>query len=313
MFANSGSTGPTGEPGSTVLPDPDAPSRLPRGLSPRRLALRRFSASRLGLFGAGFLVALAIAVALGPPLYGRLGFPGPNELACPSLAPVSGDNPLGCDALGRDTLARLMVGGRISLTVGMLVAAGSTAIGLVIGALSGFFGGRTDNVLMRFTDTVRALPALFLVLAAAALLGPSLVNTILIISAIQWTTTARLVRGEFLAIRSREYVLAARAVGLGNLRVMRHILINVVPTLVVAATLAVATAILTESALSFLGLGTQPPQASWGYILSGAQSYIFVNPWAGIYAGVLITLTVLAVNFVGEGLRQGLDPRLRGV
>lgn len=302
-----------GPRGTTVVEDPTAPSPLPPGLSPRRLALRRFSASRLGLLGAGFLIVLGIAVAFGPPLYERFGFPGPNELACPSLAPVSGDHPLGCDPLGRDTLARLMVGGRISLTVGLLVAAGSTAIGLVIGALSGFFGGRTDNVLMRLTDTVRALPALFLVLAAAALLGPSLVNTIFIISAIQWTTTARLVRGEFLAIRGREYVLAARAVGLGNLRVMRHILINVVPTLVVAATLAVATAILTESALSFLGLGTQPPQASWGYILSGAQSYIFVNPWAGIYAGVLITLTVLAVNFVGEGLRQGLDPRLRGV
>jgi len=286
---------------------------LVRGPSPRRLAWRRFSTHRIGLLGAGFLLLLAILVVVGQPVYLALGFPSPYELTCTSLAPPSATHPLGCDSVGRDTLSRLLVGGRISLSVGLLVALGTSAIGLVIGAVAGYRGGRLDVLLMRFTDIVIALPSLFLVLAAAALLGPSLSNTILIICLIEWTTTARLVRGEFLALRDREFIVAARAIGLPDLRIVRHVLLNVFPTLIVAGTLAVASGILIESALSFLGMGTQPPQASWGYMLSDSQSYVFTQPLLGIYPGLLIMLTVLAVNFVGEGLRQTLDPRLRGV
>lgn len=282
------------------------------GPSARTLTWRRFAASRVALAGAGFLVLLGVLVLAGPPFYGALGFPGPYEISCPSFDPVSAAHPLGCDSLGRDMLARLLTGGQVSLAVGLSVALGTTTIGLVIGAVAGYLGGRVDNMLMRFTDTVIALPSLFIVLAAAALLGPSLVNTVLILSAIEWTTTARLVRGEFLALRQREFVVAARGVGLTPPRIMRHILLNVIPTLLVAATLTVATAILAESALSFLGMGTQPPQASWGYMLSDAQSYVFSQPQFGIYPGLLIMLTVLAVNFVGEGLREALDPRLTG-
>jgi peptide/nickel transport system permease protein len=264
----------------------------------------------MALVGLGFLALLAIVVLVGPVIYHSLGHPDPYALSCPILAQPSSAHPLGCDGVGRDLLARLLAGGRISLGVGLMVAVGSSTIGLVIGAIAGYCGGRTDNLLMRFTDTVLALPALFLVLAAAAVLGPSLVNTVVIISAIQWTTTARLVRGEFLALRGREFVMAAHAVGLPPLRIGRHILVNVIPTIVVAGTLAVATGILTESALSFLGMGTQPPQASWGYMLSNAQQYVFTRPMLGVYPGLLIMLTVLAVNFVGEGVRQTVDPRL---
>ena len=155
-----------------------------------------------------------------------------------------------------------------------------------------------------------AMPTFFLVLAAAALLGPSLINTVIIIGATRWMGAARLMRSEYLATREKEFVLAAHATGATDWRIMRQILPNVIPTLIVAATLAVASGILTESALSYLGLGTQPPEASWGYMLSGAQAYIWVAPMLGVYPGALIMLTVLAVNFTGDGLRDALDPRL---
>jgi len=185
-------------------------------------------------------------------------------------------------------------------------------LGLVVGLTSGFFGGIVDSVLMRFTDTLLAMPTFFIVLAAAAFLGPSLFNTIMIIGLTQWMVSARLIRSECLAIREREFIIAARVSGQTNVGIMRHIMLNVMSIVIVVATLAVATGILTESALSYLGLGIQPPQASWGSMLGGAQGYIFTAPMQGVYPGVLIVLTVLAVNFVGEGLREALDPRLAG-
>ncbi len=217
---------------------------------------------------------------------------------------------LGVDNQGRDVMARLLYGGRTSLLISVSAALLCCAAATVLGMLAGYFGGVVDSLLMRLTDTMLALPTFFILLAAAAVLGPSLVNTVIIISVLEWTTTARLVRGEFLVIREKEYVLAARAVGLTNLRIVRHILLNVVPVLVVAGTLAVASGILVESALSFLGLGTQPPQASWGYMLSSVQDFVFTAPLLGVFPGLLIMITVLSVNFVGEGLRDALDPRL---
>jgi peptide/nickel transport system permease protein len=271
---------------------------------------RRFASNRLSLFGLVLLVVFSAGSLAGPVVLDRLLGLQPNTLSCQALAPANGDHPLGCDPLGRDLLARLVAGGRVSLAVGLLVALCTTVIGLVVGLGAGYFGGRIDNWLMRFTDTMLAMPTFFIVLAAAALLGPSLFNTIVIIGLTQWMGSARLVRSECLAIREKEFILAARAGGLNHLRIMRHILPNVMPTLVVVATLAVATGILIESSLSYLGLGVQPPSASWGSMLSNAQGYIFVAPAQGIYPGALIMLTVLAVNFVGEGLRDALDPRL---
>lgn len=273
-------------------------------------AWRRFAANRLSLSGLMVLALLAVAALAGPGALDRFLGLHANTLSCMTLAPASDQHPLGCDPLGRDLLARLVAGGRVSLAVGLLVALCTTVIGLLVGLSSGYFGGAIDGLLMRFTDTMLGMPTFFIVLAAAALLGPNLFNTIVIIGLTQWMTTARLVRGECLAIREKEFILAARAAGLTHLRIMRHILPNVMPTLIVVATLAVAAGILIESGLSYLGLGVQPPNASWGSMLSSAQSYIFVAPAQGIYPGVLIMSTVLAVNFVGEGLRDAMDPRL---
>ncbi len=278
-----------------------------RGAARRRWG--RLLTNRLSVLGLGLLLALILGALLGPALlYRALGLE-PNTLSCLSLAPPGARHPLGCDPLGRDILTRLLEGGRVSLLVGVLVALCTTVLGLVVGLLAGYAGGLTDSLLMRVTDTMLAMPTFFIVLAAAALLGPNLFNTVLIIGLTQWMATARLIRSECLAIREKEYILAARAAGLTDLRVMRHILPNVLPTLIVVATLAVASGILTESALSYLGLGIQPPYASWGSMLSNAQNYIFVAPLQGFYPGVLIMLTVLAVNFVGEGLREAFDPR----
>jgi peptide/nickel transport system permease protein len=285
---------------------------LERASAGRRWRWRRFAANRLSLIGLLMLGVLVVAAAVGPALGRRFFDLEPNTLSCLSLEGPSRSHPLGCDPLGRDILARLLVGGRVSLAVGLLVAVCTTVLGLLVGLTSGYLGGLVDGLLMRFTDTMLAMPTFFIVLAAAAFLGPSLFNTIVIIGLTQWMVTARLIRSECLAIREKEYVLAARVSGQTSAGVMRHILLNVISTVIVVATLAVATGILTESALSYLGLGIQPPQASWGSMLSGAQNYIFVEPMQGVYPGVLIVVTVLAVNFVGEGLREALDPRLAG-
>lgn len=292
-----------------------AETRIQRNHSPQQLrrqqGWQRFIANKLSVIGALALLALTLFSVAGPVVGEAFGL-NPNAIAgdCLGMDPPSRSHPLGCDPLGRDLLARLMVGGRVSLFVGLMVGILTTVLGLVIGLAAGYFGSLVDNVLMRFTDTMLALPTFFLLLAAAALLGPNLVNTVLIIGATRWMTTARLVRGETLALREKEFVTASRALGAKDLRLIFRILPHVMPTVLVAATLSVASGILTESGLSFLGLGTQPPQSSWGYMLSGAQTYIWVNPLMSVYPGVLIMLTVLAVNFVGDGLRDALDPRL---
>jgi peptide/nickel transport system permease protein len=269
-------------------------------------------ANRLSLLGLLMLLVLLFGALFGPYLASRFLDLHPNTLSCLSLEAPSTAHPLGCDPLGRDIFARLLAGGRISLAVGLMVALCTTVLGLLVGLTSGYLGGLVDSTLMRFTDTMLAMPTFFIVLAAAAFLGPSLVNTVVIIGLTQWMVTARLIRSECLAIREKEFIVAARVSGQSDLGIMRHLLMNVISTVIVVATLAVATGILTESALSYLGLGIQPPQASWGSMLSGAQGYIFTQPSQGIYPGVLIVLTVLAVNFVGEGLREALDPRLTG-
>ena len=296
---------------SLATRDPPAPS-LRVSAVPRRWRWRRFASNRLSLVGLTVLGGLVVLALAGPVVGGRYFDLDPNTLSCMSLEPPSAAHPLGCDPLGRDILSRLLVGGRISLAVGLLVALCTTVLGLVIGLTSGYLGGVVDGLLMRFTDTMLAMPTFFIVLAAAAFLGPNLFNTILIIGLTQWMVTARLIRSECLATREKEFILAARVAGQTNLGIMRHILLNVLSTVIVVATLAVATGILTESALSYLGLGVQPPHASWGSMLSNAQNYIFVEPRQGVYPGVLIVVTVLAVNFVGEGLREALDPRLAG-
>jgi peptide/nickel transport system permease protein len=229
------------------------------------------------------------------------------------LAPPSQENPLGTDELGRDVLARMAYGARVSLLVGFVSVGIATAIGLLVGLLSGYHGGRTDTVLMRVTDVMLCFPTFFLILSVIAFLGPSIWNIMAVIGLTGWMGVARLVRAETLSIKERDFVAAARALGAGDGRIIvRHILPNAMAPLLVAATLGVAGAILTESGLSFLGIGVQPPYPSWGNILTAGKDNIEFAWWLSLYPGLAILLTVLAYNLLGEGIREAVDPRLKG-
>jgi len=217
---------------------------------------------------------------------------------------------MGTDDLGRDEFARTMLGGRVSLSVGLISVVVALMVGLPIGSLAGFVGGRTDNVLMRFTDMMFAFPAMVLAMIFVAILGQRLSSLSLVIGLVSWMTIARLVRASFLSLKEEEFVTAARSVGASNGRiVLRHILPNSLGTIIVAATLGVARAIITESALSYLGLGIQAPIPSWGGMLYFAQNQLESATWLSVFPGLMIFLAVLSINFVGDGLRDAMDPR----
>jgi peptide/nickel transport system permease protein len=278
---------------------------LPRG----RRFWRVFAQNRLAVAGVVVLALIVSASVLGPIVspYGVTEQDIINRLEAPSWK-----HPMGTDELGRDTLTRVLAGGRLSLTIGALSALVAVAVGVVVGALAGFFGRWVDSLLMRLVDLALSLPDLFLLILAAALLGPSFVTMVVIISLVRWMNVARLVRGSFLSLREREFVEAARAVGARPFRIVtRHLLPNSLSPVIVAGTLAVASAIIAESTLSFLGLGLQPPASSWGTMLRNAQAEIFTSPWAPVFPGVMIFLTVVSINFVGDGLRDALDPSTR--
>lgn len=268
----------------------------------------RFRRHRLAMFGLGMLAAIVLASAVGPLL---LPYQPDRSDLLSRLQPPSPAHPMGTDDLGRDLLVRVLHGGRVSLAVGVLAMLVSLVIGVTVGAVAGFYGGAVDNVLMRLADTLVALPRLFVLILISALTGgTSFLGLVLILGGFAWTTTARLVRERYLAIREAEYIQAARAVGAPSGRViLRHILPNTMSPIVVSATLGVAGAILTETTLSFLGLGISPAQMpTWGNILQFAQSQIRGAPWIALFPGLMIFATVLSVNFVGDGLRDALDP-----
>ena len=219
---------------------------------------------------------------------------------------------LGSDENGRDVLTRLIYGSRVSLLVGSLSVLLSVTIGTLAGAVAGYRGGLIDSLIMRFTDGMLTIPTFFLVLIIVTVFGSSLRNIILVIALTSWMVIARVVRGDVLRTVNQDYILAARALGVPPPRlVLRHVLPAAVPSIIVSTTLGVANAILTESALSYLGLGVQPPTPTWGNMLSGAQNYLFRRPELAIYPGVLIFLIVLAYNFFGDGLHDAMDPRYR--
>jgi peptide/nickel transport system permease protein len=226
--------------------------------------------------------------------------------------PPSVEYPLGTDNYGRDYLARTMVGLRVSLVVGLTAVAFQLVIGVTIGALAGYYGGWVDNLLMRITDVFLSVPAFLLLLILTGILGGGLLALIFAIGALNWMTVARLVRAEILSLKEREFVVAGRSIGVPAWRlILVYLLPNTAGSIIVAATLAVPSAILTESALSFLGLGVPPPNASLGNLLGEAQQWIRTSWWIWIVPGVAISMTVLAFNFVGDGLRDALDPKLR--
>ena len=228
------------------------------------------------------------------------------------LMPPSGDHWLGTDPLGRDVLSRMIWGARISLKVGFVATGIAILIGAVLGAVAGYYGGWTDAVIMRFVDIMLCFPAFFLILAVIAILEPSIWNIMLIIGVTGWMGITRLVRADFISLKERDFVLAARVIGASDLRIIFvHILPNAMASVLVTATLGVAGAILTESALSFLGIGVQPPTPSWGNILTAGKDNIDIAWWLSLYPGLAILVTVLGYNLLGEGLRDALDPRLR--
>jgi peptide/nickel transport system permease protein len=229
------------------------------------------------------------------------------------LVPPGGENILGTDRFGRDLLTRLLYGAQVSLLVGFASVLGSITIGTVIGAIAGYFGGIIDSILMRFVDIVLSIPQIFLLITLVTIFNPGVDKLIIIFAVLGWTTTARLVRGEFLSLRTREFVLASKTIGTKSFKIIfSHILPNAIGPIIVSATLSVGGVILAESTLSYLGLGIQPPVPSWGNMLQDAQNFtiLLTAPWYPLFPGLLILFTVLAFNFVGDGLRDALDPKV---
>lgn len=228
------------------------------------------------------------------------------------LLPPSAQHWMGTDGLGRDVFSRMLFGARISLLVGFVAVGIATAIGIILGAIAGFYRGWVDVVIMRLVDIMLSIPTFFLILAVIAFLSPSIWNIMIVIGLTSWMGVTRLVRAEFLSLREREFVLSAQTLGARNFRlIFRHLLPNSLTPIIVSFVLGVASAVLVESGLSFLGLGVQPPQASWGNILTDGKEYIQFAWWLSLFPGMAILLTVLGYNLLGEGLRDALDPRTR--
>ncbi|UQN08966.1 oligopeptide ABC transporter permease [Deinococcus sp. QL22] len=277
--------------------------------SPWHRFTRRFFKHRLAVIGLVTLLALGI-LAASAPLLTPYTFDGQDFDIIGQPQPPSSAHLMGTDELGRDAFTRVLYGARISLMVGVFSALIATGLGVLVGALSGYYRGSIDTLLMRFTDIILSIPLLPLVILLSGMIRPGIWLLVCIIGGLGWMGTARLVRGQFLSLREREYVEASRALGGSNNRIMfRHILPNAVGPIVVSTTLAVGSGIMLESALSFLGMGVQPPTPTWGNLLNNASQWLSGAPWLAIFPGLMILITVLAVNFLGDGLRDALDPR----
>jgi peptide/nickel transport system permease protein len=275
-----------------------------------QMAWRRFRRHRMAMFGAITLVLLFVYSFAGGLIYTAEDANYTDTTQ--RLSPPSLEHPFGTDTVGRDVLARSIQGGRISLMIGLTAAVLEISIGVVIGAVAGFTGGKTDSLLMRFTEAMLIIPSLFLLIVMARIGGGSVGFIVLIIGLTSWMYVARIVRSQFLSLKENDFILAARSIGTPTSQIIfKHILPNSMAPIVVAATLAVAAAILAEAYISFLGMGVQPPTATWGNMLDGSYNYIESAPWLWIFPGLLILLTVLSINFVGDGLRDALDPRSR--
>ncbi len=292
---------------------PAAPGR-PIAARPRRLRARVLLKNRIGLVGA-VIIACEILVALLAPVlspYDPIEQHIARRLTPPGwVANGTWNHPLGTDQLGRDILSRIIYGSRVSLLVGFLSVAISLPLGVLIGLAAGYFGGKLDDVMMRIADTQLAFPFILLAITIVGVLGPTPRNVILILGIGGWVVYARLIRGQVLSLKEKEFIEAARGLGLSHVRMLfLHIFPNTITPIIVVATFAVAQMILLESSLSFLGLGIQPPTPSWGGMLNEGRNYITLAWWLSTFPGAAIMLTVLGINFVGDWLRDVLDPRL---
>lgn len=292
------------------------------GSTPGSRAIRRFFRHRMAVTGTVMLALIVLYITLGAFVFSEAeaNFNDTGR----RLLPPSAEFPFGTDTIGRDILARTIYGGQISLLIGIFAVAVSVSIGMTVGILSGYYSGWVDAVLMRLTEAMLSIPSLLLLLVIAKFLGSqisditvfgrtfsgSVVVIILIVGLTGWMYLARIVRSSVLSIKEAEFILAARALGAPNRRIiLSHIIPNTLAPVTVSATLGVAGAILSEAYVSFLGLGVKAPTATWGNMLEGSRQYIETSPWLWIFPGALITLTVMSINFVGDGLRDALDPR----
>jgi len=283
------------------------PNASPASQSPWRMGWRRLRRNRPAVAGGCFLAALAalalLAPVLAPAPYDRVDLPE-------ALSPPSADHWLGTDSLGRDLLSRLLYGAQVSLAVGVVATFVSLVIGVSYGAAAGYVGGRVDNVMMRFVDILYGLPFMFLVILIVMVAGRSMLNLFIALGAVQWLTTARIVRGQVRSLKEREFVEAARALGVqGPALIFRHIVPNLLGVVVVYATLNVPAVMLQEAFLSFLGLGVQHPMPSWGNLIAEGARSMEVCPWLMVFPGITFSLTLLSLNFLGDGLRDALDPQ----
>lgn len=291
-------------------------------LSPGQLAWRRFRRHKMAMFGAVLLLLIFLYVILGSLVYSEQ-YANRNDLSI-KLSPPSREHPFGTDGTGRDILARTIYGGQISVTIGISAVVVSMTLGVLVGSIAGYYGGLIDSILMRFTEAMFNIPQLFLLIVLAKtlsgkiptfkVLGRTLSGSVIVVIGVigltSWMYLARIVRANYLSLKQQEFVTAARSIGAPNPRIIfRHILPNSIAPIVVAATLGVASAILNEAYVSFLGLGVQPPTATWGNMLEQAYHHLETEPWMWIFPGLLILLTVLPINFLGDGLRDALDPR----
>ena len=287
-------------------------ARPPRSDSPTRRALRRFRRHRLAMVAVVIFGVICLS-AICAPLIER--YP-PDQISLrDKFKPPSAEHWFGTDRLGRDVWSRTVNGGRVSLAVGLTAALISTLIGLLFGAVSGYYGGWSDMLVMRVTDVFLTFPPIIIMLAIAAFVGQSIVNVILIIGLLSWPTTARLVRGQVLSVREEQFVLASRSLGAKNGRLINlHVLPNTIAPLLAEVTFAVGAAILTEAGLSFLGLGVPQPTPSWGNMLETARSLDILEngPWMWVPPAIMTLLTILCINFIGDGVRDAIDPRHRG-
>ncbi len=302
--------------------NPDELETPPLTLS--QLAWRRFRRHKMAVVGAIVLVLL-IAYSFGGALFVSENYANYTDTSVRLMAP-SADHIFGTDTIGRDVFARTIYGGQISLLIGLTAVVVEVFFGILIGALAGYYGGILDSVLMRFTEATLNIPEIFLLIVMAKFFGGkipdytlfgrtfsgSVILIVLIIGGTSWMYLARIVRAQFLSVKENEFILAARATGASSWRIIfSHILPNSIAPIVVSATLGVANAILSEAYISFLGLGVQPPTATWGNMLDSANNYLETAPWMWFFPGLLILLTVLSINFMGDGLRDALDPRSR--